>query len=73
MQPPLKVGVQVVVRFNTTLICGFEYRVSPKAIVVDGEEPVFVVVPAGVNDHEASVVESLPDQCLNHPGEDQST
>jgi hypothetical protein len=39
-------------------------------LVVNGEETVFVVMPARVDDHEASVAEGLLDQSFNHAGQE---
>jgi hypothetical protein len=37
------VRVEVIVGFDTALIGGFENRVLPKMLVVDGEETILVV------------------------------
>jgi hypothetical protein len=67
MRPPLKVRIYAIARFQPALIGGLVRRIVPKMIAMNGKEAVGVIMPAGVDDREARLAESLPDQSFDHP------
>lgn len=61
MHAPLKVRIYAIAGLQTTLVGGLKRRMSPEMVAMDGEKPIFVVMPASVDDRKARASESFSD------------